>query len=242
MKLLSSLLASAFLIGKVFAHGGVQSYVVDGVEYPGFTPYNPASGQSVAQWAWSTYDPILSASDSKNRCNNPGTGPAAKTITIKAGSTITAKWKQWTHMEGPVMVYMARVGGSSFSSNDGSGKVWFKIAHTGLISGTVNKGSWGAGEIVKNMKYDAKIPASLAPGKYLIRHEVIAMHQANAPQFYMQCAQLEVSGSGSAQPSGEYLASFPGTYNQNDPSIKVDVYASTIRTDYTPPGPPVWQG
>jgi len=241
MKLLASVVAVTAFLGRALAHGGVQSYVVNGVEYQGFTPYNPASGQQVVQWQWATYDPIYSASDSLNKCNKPGTGPAAKTIPIKAGDTITAKWKQWTHMEGPVLVYMARVNGNSFSSSDGNGKVWFKIAHTGLVSGTINKGVWGAGQVLTSMKYDAKIPASLAPGKYLIRHEVIAMHQAKAPQFYMQCAQLEVSGSGSAVPSGNYLASFPGTYNQNDPSINVDVYTATTAS-YSPPGPPVWTG
>jgi len=243
MKLLSSLLASAFLVAKVFAHGGVESYVVNGVEYPGFNPLDPPDGQSVVQWVFSNYGPLLSASDPMSRCNNPGTGPAAKIIPVKAGSTITAKWQQQSHPEGPVMVYMARVGGRSsrFSSHDGRGKVWFKIAQTGLISGTVNNGSWGAGEVKKNMKYDAKIPARLAPGKYLIRHELIALHVPNSPQYYMQCAQLVVSGRGSAKPSRKYLASFPGTYDQDEPSLNINIY-ETNSTEYTPPGPAVWRG
>jgi cellulase len=43
--------ATAFIIAavalpQVFAHGGVLSYDIAGTHYPGFSPYNAASGQT----------------------------------------------------------------------------------------------------------------------------------------------------------------------------------------------------
>lgn len=105
------------------------------------------------------------------------------------------------------------------------------------LSGT----SWGNDKVLKKLQWTSKIPSTLAAGNYLIRHELLALHQANAPQFYAECAQLQVTGSGTASPSGEYLANIPGYASQNDPGIMVDTYMSKATT-YTPPGPKVWTG
>jgi hypothetical protein len=64
--------------------------------------------------------------------------------------------------------YMAKVG-DAFADSDGDGLEWFKIDEAGLLSGTVNAGSWGLGEILKNLEWTTTIPANLAPGNYLIR-------------------------------------------------------------------------
>lgn len=40
---------------------------------------------------------------------------------------------------------------------------------TGLLSGTVNKGTWGLGTVLSSLQWSTKIPANLAPGNYLIR-------------------------------------------------------------------------
>jgi hypothetical protein len=105
------------------------------------------------------------------------------------------------------------------------------------LSGT----AWGNNDVMKNLYWESTIPATLAPGNYLIRHELLALHQANTPQFYAECAQLVVTGSGSATPSGSYLANIPGYASQSDPGIMVNTYGDT-RTTYTPPGPAVWTG
>ena len=49
----------------------------------------------------------------------------------------------------------------------------FKIDEAGLISGDLPTGLWGMGELVaNNNSWPSTIPASLAPGEYMIRHEV----------------------------------------------------------------------
>jgi AA9 family protein len=83
-----------------------------------------------------------------------------------------------------------------------------------------------AGELVKNMwltliDLKSRIPSNIKPGNYLIRHELIALHQANTPQFYPECAQLVVSGAGDTIPPASYLMKIPGYAPQGDPGITV---------------------
>uniref|UniRef100_D8QB46 AA9 family lytic polysaccharide monooxygenase n=1 Tax=Schizophyllum commune (strain H4-8 / FGSC 9210) TaxID=578458 RepID=D8QB46_SCHCM len=186
----------------------------------------------------------MDATDATIHCNDDGTaGAGQQTATIAAGSEITAKWDQWTHREGPVMVYLANCGGDCTSVNSADLK-WFKIDEAGLLSGTVGDGEWGNGVVVDTLEWTSTIPESLAPGNYLIRHELLAIHQANTPQFYPECAQLEITGSGSATPSDEYLVTFPGAYSPSDPGIDIDIYDATTgaETTYPVPGPSVWSG
>jgi len=50
------------------------------------------------------------------------------------------------------------------------------------VSGTQNSGIWAGDEILDTLYWTSTIPATLAPGNYLIRHELLAVHQANNPQ------------------------------------------------------------
>lgn len=85
------------------------------------------------------------------------------------------------------------------------------------------------------------LPKSLPSGEYLFRVEHIAMHGANTEggaQFYIGCAQLNVTGGGQGVPGP--LVSFPGAYSATDPGILFNMYANP--KNYTPPGPKVWRG
>jgi cellulase len=65
---------------------------------------------------------------------------------------------------------------------------------------------------------------------YLIRAEMIGLHEADVSyaknplrgaQFYPNCVQIEVLGSGTVElPQG---VSFPGAYSYNDPGVVYDV-------------------
>jgi hypothetical protein len=157
-----------------------------------------------------------------------------------------------------MMVYMANCGGSCTSANPAS-LDWFKIDGGGVLSGTVANGEWASGQMIaQNSSWTSTIPASLPNGEYMIRHETLALHARYQPQFYMQCAQLTITGGGSGSPGP--TVKFPGGYSASDPSINIDVYASTATTytyeisfiseDYTAlmtsqcrvPGPAVWHG
>jgi hypothetical protein len=83
------------------------------------------------------------------------------------------------------------------------------------------------------------IPSCLKPGYYLVRHEIIALHnayKAGGAQFYPSCHQLQVSGEGNTVP--EELVSFPGTYGEDDAGV---LYSQYNQLPYTMPGPNVFQ-
>jgi hypothetical protein len=86
------------------------------------------------------------------------------------------------------------------------------------------------------------IPASTPPGDYLFRIEHIGLHSAsgkNGAQFYISCAQITVTGSGSGTPGP--LVAFPGAYKSTDPGLMINIYYP-VPTTYTMPGPAVWKG
>lgn len=87
------------------------------------------------------------------------------------------------------------------------------------------------------------LPQCIAPGHYLMRVELLALHSAGMPrqaQFYTSCAQINVGGSGSFTPS--QTVSIPGVYSANDPGILVNIYGAQGQPDnngqpYSIPGP-----
>ncbi|EIW81812.1 glycoside hydrolase family 61 protein [Coniophora puteana RWD-64-598 SS2] len=238
-------LAALTQVSLVTAHGGVLSYNIAGTTYNGFVPYNTPVGQSSIQREWDTYDPIQDPTDSYMSCNTNGANLGSDQLyaTAASGSTVIAYWNNpWPHTIGPIMVYMANCNGDCTDATT-SDLEWFKIEEAGLISGDQPTGVWGMGEMVNdNSSWTTSIPSSLAAGDYFIRHELLAIHQSNVPQFYMECAQLKITGSGTASPSSEYLVKFPGAYSMSDPGVDINIYGNSGVTNYTIPGPAVWTG
>jgi hypothetical protein len=78
------------------------------------------------------------------------------------------------------------------------------------------------------------IPRNMPSGKYIVRVESIALHQAQnvgGAQMCLSCAQVEVTGGESGKPGP--LVAFPGAYNANDPGLRWNYYP--IATSYTAP-------
>ncbi|EIW77477.1 hypothetical protein CONPUDRAFT_139222 [Coniophora puteana RWD-64-598 SS2] len=239
MDAFASLLA---FVACASAHGGVLYYANGGNWYDGWQPYNTPTGQTSIQRPWSSYNPIQDATDPTIGCNDDGTAGALQlTATVAAGSDITAYWNQWPHPTGPVMTYLADCGGDCTSVNSNTAK-WFKIQEAGLINGTVASGTWAAGVMAAgNSSWTTTIPATVPSGNYLIRFETIALHSMPA-QFYPECAQIEITGGGSLQPTAAELVSLPGAYSNTDPGVNINLYSeeATTETCYQIPGPPLY--
>ncbi|EUC44341.1 lytic polysaccharide monooxygenase [Bipolaris oryzae ATCC 44560] len=240
----SVFLTTAALSVTALAHGGIDKYIVGDKVYQGWEPYNDPAGQKSIQRQYSSYDPLFikDLTTVNIRCNNKGLLGTGVTGTIAAGSKLTTHWKQWTHKPATFMVYMAKCPGSC-DSWDGSGKVWFKIFEQGLISGTENAGVWAGDAIFETLNATITIPNVLA-GEYMVRHELTALHQANNPQFYPECAQFTVTGSGTASPPASFLVSFPGAYTGKEPGIAFNIDSEEAKkaTTYPLPGPQLWNG
>lgn len=171
----------------------------------------------MVQRIWATIDPIFFVNDTGLACNTPGTAPPSY-IPVKAGENITAVYWYWLHPYGPMSVWLADCGESCEDVNVND-LDWFKIWEAGLLEGNIIEGIWyqkafqnwdGSPDL-----WPVTIPATIKPGKYIIRHEILSIHIANKPQFYPECAHLEISGTGTAVPSSEYTIKFPGGYTMD---------------------------
>ena len=106
-------------------------------------------------------------------CNKQAKAPAL-IAPARAGSNVTFMWSPWlVSHKGPLITYMAPYSGEIASANL-QDLNFFKIAERGLLPD--NK-TWATDEMNqnKNVTY-ATIPHDIKAGKYIIRHELIAMH------------------------------------------------------------------
>jgi hypothetical protein len=102
-------------------------------------------------------------------------------------------------------------------------------------------GSWASDTLIaNNNSWTVTIPSDIAPGNYVLRHEIIALHSAgtvDGAQNYPQCVNLEVTGSGTATPAGVLGTAL---YTETDPGIEINIYQSL--STYVVPGPTLYSG
>ncbi|KAI3615068.1 glycoside hydrolase family 61 protein [Moniliophthora roreri] len=132
---------------------------------------------------------------------------------------------------GPAAIYLGKAPGSA-ASWDGSGANWFKIAEWGATFNPFQFTDFNANQLTTT------IPSSVPPGEYLVRIEQIGLHVAGAPQFYISCAQINITGGGKANPA---KVSIPGYVSASDPGLTVNIYYP-IPTSYKVPGPAPFRG
>ena len=88
---------------------------------------------------------------------------------------------------------------------------WFKVQQDGLDSA----GVWGTERVINGKGiHKITIPKCIAPGQYLLRPEMLALHAASSypgAQFYQECAQINVIGGTGAKTTN--TVSLPGAYS-----------------------------
>lgn len=135
-----------------------------------------------------------------------------------------------------MLTYMASCGSVTCDKFNQADAQWFKIDQVGRKPNSPN---WVQDDLKNGGVASVKIPANLAPGNYLIRHEIIALHLGTSlggAEFYPGCAQLKVGGSGSGVPKASELVKIPGAYSDNDPGI-FDRDVFNVNAPYVMPGP-----
>jgi len=226
------LLAAATLAVSVAAHATFQELWINNVDQGGYCVRLPQSNS-----------PVTDVTSTDIACNVSPAAASGK-CSVSPGDTVTVEMHQQPATRscaneaiggdhyGPINIYMAPV--SDASSAVGSDSSWFKISEMGLPSS--NPDYWATEVLNDNCgHFTFTIPDDIAPGDYLLRAEVIALHVASSvggAQFYMSCYQLTVGGSGTASPD---TVSFPGAYSAQDPGILINIY--TQLDAYTIPGP-----
>jgi cellulase len=177
-------------------------------------------------------------------CGPNGGKAVGSFVKAAAGDQLTFEWYHDNRNDdiidgshkGPIITYIA-----PFTTGNGAGAIWSKVAQDGF-----SNGQWAVDKLkANNGKNSFTLPANLAPGKYLIRQEIIALHEgdiafnansARGAQFYPSCVQFEITGSGSVVPSQNFNINTGYTYK--DPGIVFNIYGSV--TSYPIPGPAIF--
>ncbi|KAL8690577.1 MAG: hypothetical protein Q9218_004011 [Villophora microphyllina] len=244
----AALAAALATFTSVSAHGMVQGIVAGGQYYPGYTigfAYTPNPPPVVG---WSIPEDKDTGFVNPGNYSNPdiichkGATPAALYATVAAGETVELQWSKWPDSHhGPVIDYLANCNGEC-TSVDKTKLQFNKIDGEGLIDDSVVPGNWASDKLLAaNNSWTVTIPKTVAPGNYVLRHEIIALHSAQNPdgaQNYPQCINLRVTGSG----TDELASGTAGTalYKANDAGILFNIY--TKLTSYPIPGPALYSG
>jgi cellulase len=135
--------------------------------------------------------------------------------------------------------YLAKCAGDDCTSASAGDLSFFKIDQKGLNDAASQ--SWASDDLIADGNaWTVTVPKDIAPGQYVLRHEIIALHSAqdaNGAQNYPQCINIEVTGSGTAEPAGVAATEL---YTATDPGISLSIYNGL--TDYKIPGPAVYSG
>ncbi|KAI1849792.1 hypothetical protein JX265_012257 [Neoarthrinium moseri] len=170
----------------------------------------------------------------------PNNVPVNMTASVASGSKLTFYWTDWqSDHPGPIMTYLASCGGSCKTFSGSTGNVWVKIHQAGYDA-SLNP-PWASKRLptqnsVSHSNQETKfqyntwsitLPSSIAPGEYLLRHEILGLQRTNN------------NGSGSTKlPTGIAL---PGAYQPDDKkSIFLEYRDISASNPYTAPGGQVW--
>jgi len=226
------MVALSSLVGFATAHATFQELWVNGVDQGGYCVRLPQSNNPVTDVTSTDLTCNVSPSAAHGKCSvNPGDSVTVE-MHQQPGDRSCANEAIGGAHYGPINIYLAKVSDSSTAV--GSSSSWFKISEMGLPSS--NPDYWATELLNDNCgHYTFTIPSGIAPGDYLLRAEVIALHVASSvggAQFYMSCYQITVGGSGTVNPP---TVKIPGAYSAQDPGILINIYQQL--NSYTIPGP-----
>ncbi|KAL8769497.1 MAG: hypothetical protein Q9209_004558 [Squamulea sp. 1 TL-2023] len=246
MQLWSSktLLLAASTFGAASAHTTFTNFFIDGA------PQGDGTCVRMSNIIPKATDPIRPVTSQDMACGVNGEKGVARVCPAKSGSSMTFNFRDWpdgsqggamdkSHM-GPCSVYMKKVDNSA-ADNNAAGPGWFKIFEEDFDNSV---GQWCTTKIMANDgKLSVKLPTDLAGGYYLVRSEILALHQADKnpadPQFYAGCAQIFLESTGSAAPKD--TVSIPGYVNMQHPSMTFNIWTGAKQFSFPQFGPPTYQ-
>jgi hypothetical protein len=223
MKVLAATIGLSALISQASCHYIFEYFTANGAKNSAYTYVRKNTNYN---------SPVTDLTSNDLRCNVGGeTSNGTETVSIAAGSSVAFTSDVAVYHDGPLSVYMAKAP-STAAEFDGSGNVWFKILDIGP--------DFSSGTAVWNLlqTYTFNIPSCIPSGDYLLRIQQLGIHNpwpAGIPQFYVECAQITVTGGGSKTLSP--MVAIPGAFKDTDPGYIVNIYNDFH--NYTVPGPAV---
>lgn len=177
--------------------------------------------------------PITDMASNDMTCNGKGNNvpSGVTTFPAKEGDSITVGWSASAH-PGPItLMLFGPVEDASTATGVGT---WFKINESDQTGGVFTTVIMNNAAKDGQMNYTFNLPTGLQSGDYLLRSEILALHVANNPgggQFYIGCAQLKITGTGTA-PCGPTIQ-LPGdsSYNASSPAIYIPNYYNGFKPE-----------
>jgi hypothetical protein len=218
----------------------LSTFTINGKAFKGNVPSGNPAPSVIRQII--TPEPNKGAKNPALTCG-PGSTAGLLIADANPGDAVTFDWRaanlsHWLHNTGPMLTYMASCGSTACDKFDISKAKWFKVHQIGRTSGSAD---WAQADLMIGGVANATIPSTLAPGNYLLRHEIIALHLATSiggAEFYPACAQIRVGGSQTGAPQPRELVSLPGAYSDSDPGI-FDPSVFDANAKYVFPGPAI---
>jgi len=264
---MKSLLIFCFLVVGVVGHTVVTNLILAGQTQSGCLRLNGNDSFAYLQGGILSSYPIMARTSPAGFSNGilaqnytcghmPWAGRPAPggPCTVAAGQTIGMQYwhdlqpgdnaaiDQWISHghKGPIMVSMARLpsSGSIFDAQ------WFKIFNMGITyydANNFNNVKWASADTLNSYAgvISFTIPSDLAPGSYILRTELLALHEAmysSGAQPYVKCADLIITGSGTANPPGVKIPSASWA-TLDHPGILFNAYVSPFKTGGVYPYP-----
>ncbi|KAK0391281.1 hypothetical protein NLU13_0782 [Sarocladium strictum] len=235
--------AAVCLTGAAHAHTLFTTLHIDGK--------NQGDGTCVRQPGdpGTSTAPIYPLNGEVMACGRQGEKSVPFVCPANGGSTVTFEFREWPAADhpgsideshkGPCNVYMKKM--DNILSDPAAGDGWFKIWEDGYDTAT---DKWCIDTLIDNNGLLSVIlPTGLPAGEYLIRPELLALHNAakGDPQFYHSCAQIFIEDGPDAKLEipEKFEISIPGYLSADDPGLTYDIYRSNL-PEYPIPGPPVF--
>ncbi|KAI9713611.1 MAG: hypothetical protein M1820_000994 [Bogoriella megaspora] len=225
------------------AHTLFTNFYVDGIDQGNATcvrmPMTPSNATN----------PINNLLGNEMACGYGGETGVARVCPTNAGTTITFEWRtvpdnppagsmDISH-KGPCAVYLKKVDDAT-KGDAAVGDGWFKIWDDGYDE---SAGKWCTEKLRDNNGHiSISLPKDIEAGYYLLRPELLALHQADKtpsnPQFYVGCAQIFFNSTATSKPAN--TVSIPGYIQPLSPPVKFNIWTEPLALPYPMPGPPIY--
>jgi lytic cellulose monooxygenase (C1-hydroxylating) len=205
--------------------------------------FSANNGQNCIRPTTGGNNPIKDINSRDMTCGIGASGPARSPCTLQSGSKLNLQYGHnragddiiATSHHGPCNVYLVPVDGFNNAPRSG----WIKIYQAPMAD------RWCTDALISNKGVlSVPIPSSIKSGKYIVRTEIAALHEANRQggnQFYVNCADI-ILNNGDSQNTQTIFpgsVSIPGYLNPSSPGVLYNIYGNKDPSRYPTLGPAV---
>ncbi|KAI0015970.1 glycosyl hydrolase family 61-domain-containing protein [Xylariomycetidae sp. FL0641] len=202
--------------------------------------------------------PITDVGSRAMACGAAGGADAAAatdTCAVPAGAKLSFEFRLWADGSPPGTLDASHYGAMAIyarqvvAEDPAQGKGWFKLWEDGYDE---EEGTWATQKLIANHGFvSLRVPHAMPDGTYLLRPEIVALHNlaAGPAQFYVGCAQVAVRGGGGGgagkkklEVPEDMLVAIPGYIAPGDPGVRFNSHPDAPkRFPYPLTGPPVYR-